>query len=761
MPVMRVLILLILAHGVGAQDRFTISGRVRDSQSGELLPGATVALPLRGEGVAANTFGFFSISVPADTVVIEFSYVGYSKKVVRQAIRESEIWEVLLEPTASWLQGVEILGERSTAEARLQRLPSALIQQSAMLLSEADVLKSLQWLPGVQPSNEGFVGFHVRGGGADQNLLLLDGVPVYNANHLFGFLSTFHPEVVKEVSLRTGGIPARYGERLSSVVDVTTRDGHQSENIRSFSISPISGQFSWEGPVVKGTSSFLLAGRRTWLDALVNSISPDNPVKYNFHDLNLKYTHETVKKSRWTGLVYTSGDRFFSDRQFGTSSYRFKWGNTSAQAQWTRPLSPRAFISAAGYVTSYSFEQQSTADGADISQSRRVESQVKDVSLRGELDYFFRHHHVRVGYHLSHLVFRPEIVEVVGDSTPGAPSRPVNERAESITFFAEDEFRVGSRFGFNLGLRGSLYAVRERAPYGFLQPRALGVYSINRTTSISVSYDRMSQFFHLLTNTALQFPVDLWVPSTRTTPPQQSRQWAVGLRHVFARSHLSLSVEAYHKKLNGLVEYEDGANFLYGSQQRWEEKIVYGAGEAKGIEWLLERSRGRWQGWLAYTLARATRTFADIDGGRTFPYRHDRRHTLSLLTSYRLRPQRVLTAGFRLSNGGWATVPEGLQAGAVPPGYPFTTRAQSGRNDFQQVPIISRRNNFELPLYHRLDISYQTTRKTRNNCERTWIVAVYNLYNQQNPFMLYLDQGRIRQVTLFPIIPSLGYRLQF
>lgn len=758
-------ILLFLSNVTIAQEYYTVSGFIKDQLSGEPLALANIVSTHAKKATSTNSFGYYSLIVERDSIDLTFSYTGYKRKHVKIFVDRNVRLDVEL--VVEVLNEVTIISNRDSSVLStfgLNKLNGQQIARTTMLLGEADVIKSLQLFPGVQGGYEGFSSLNVRGGSNDQNLLLLDGVPIYNGNHFFGFLSTFNPDIVKDVSFIKGGIPARYGERLSSVVDVLTKDGNTKELKSSISLSPVTIQLSLEGPIVKNKSSFIVSTRRTWLDALVNLASPENPVKYNFGDFNLKYNHNIGVKNKIYAGINTSGDKFFSNRSLDNSSYYFRWGSVNYYLRWNRVFSSKLFGSFFLYASDYNFSHNYKSEEQGVVQRRTFKSAINDYSLNFNFDYrATSSQNLKFGAQASLLKFEPEIVESIGvdrDENSFPASRTY--RGVNVNFYLEDEIKFNERLVVHLGARQSLYFFKDKS-FSFFQPRINITQMISSSISVNASFTRMSQYLHLLTNTSLSFPVDLWVPSTSTTKPELGNLYTVGVQKRIGGRTLYLSLEGYYKTMTNLLEYKDGASYLFGSQNNWEEKINYGKGTSYGVELFIEHSIEHFSGWLSYTLSKTERTFEEINNGHAFPFKFDRRHNLSLFASYNITKNRSISAIFVLTSGSRITLPEAKYQGVQPPFYENIGDYKTGIHDedFSTNSQISERNNYQLPLYHRLDLNYHTSKITKRNNIRTWTFAIYNVYNRKNPFVLYEEAGKIKNFTLFPIIPSIGYKLQF
>jgi outer membrane cobalamin receptor len=758
------LVLLVGCFTANAQQRVQLSGYVNDAASGEVLIGAVVQAHGAGKAFHAvsNQFGFYSLSLPEGQYTVKASMLGYEVYTDTLALQSTRTYTFRLAVKETLLNEVVVTAPQDSAilisELNYIQLSGKTLQQVPRLAGEADVMKALQFLPGLKQGQEGNAGLHVRGGSPDQNLILLDGVPVYNVYHMFGLLSVFNTDAINDVRIYKGGISSRYEGRLSSVIDITLKEGDAYKQKRSFTLSPISGSFLWEGPVVKGKSSFIVTGRRTFLDALLAAATVRNSNKfgYGFHDFSAKFNHKFNDRSRAYASFYTSQDKFFlsyKDRDV-TARGGFKWGNLTALGRHTYQVSPKIFLSNLAYYSNYTFTQDHRYTKEADSQSHIVSSRIEDVTLRTMAEYFPGNRHKLLGgAEFGHRNFRPEVTRI----TQGEQERYVNAanpaRTHTISVFAEDNISW-DKLQLLLSARQSVYIIEGKGRVNF-QPHALLSYKLRPNLNLKGSYDRMAQYLHLLTNSTLGQPTDLWVPATNRIAPQLSQQVAAGIDYKLL-PNLFIGIEGYVKEMRNVVEYKEGANYAFGNEHNWDEKVTTGRGQAAGVEVLVRKEGRKLHGWVAYTLAKSTRHFADINGGLPFPYRYDRTHDASVVGMYNVNAKNQFSATFTYNTGNAFTMPI---AKAALPNMPFFEI--SPYKDYAGHDVITGRNNFRMPAYHRMDLSYQHTKKLPRDRARTWILCVYNVYNRLNPFMLYEVRGSIRQVALFPILPSVAYKLDF
>jgi hypothetical protein len=770
----RCLLLLLLAAPVAAQAVF--SGYVRDADTGETLVGANLYAAEVQTGTVTNAYGFFSLALPADSAAVLVSYVGYeAQQIVLRKGADGPL-NVALTPSATALGGVDVVAERAdpleTVQMSRATIPVEQIKSLPMLLGEVDVLKALQLLPGVQSGAEGTSGLYVRGGGPDQNLILLDGAPVYNASHLFGFFSTFNADALKSVDLVKGGFPARYGGRLSSVIDLRMKEGNLREIQGEGALGLVASRLTVEGPIVKDRASFLVSGRRTYVDLLAKPFLPaDEDVGYYFYDLNAKANWIATPTDRLYASLYAGQDRFYYDVEEGrsTAGGALDWGNLTGTLRWNRQLSDRLFVNTSALYSRYQFEVgvQNEDEGDpryDVepnSSSARYTSGIRDLGLRVDADYVpGPRHYVRFGGGATGHRYTPGAASAQVSGNEDAPaltteSDPID--AVEAFLYAEDDLRLSQRLTVNVGLHASGFSVRNEV-FGSLEPRASARWRVGEASAVRASFASMRQYIHLLTNAGVGLPTDLWLPATPLVPPQSAHQLALGYTRTLG-SRYEVSVEGYHKWMDGITEYREGASFLNTAFENWESQVVTGSGRAYGVELFVQKKTGRTTGWVGYTLAWSTRRFDELNGGERFPYRYDRRHDVSVVLNHRFSETKELAATWVFGTGPAATLPIGRAAsffdfGGFGSGYLYNNTAE----DYGQ------RGGFRLPRYHRLDVALNLHKKTRWG-ERTLSFGAYNAYNRKNPFFVYLTEGydrpEFRQVSLFPIVPSVSYRFRF
>ena len=792
---------LALAYLPGWAQKRTISGYVMDAASKETLIGATIFDKNSGKGCATNNYGFYTLTLEQGEVNLQVSYVGYTQQNKTLDLKENLSMNFMLE-TNTTLDEVVVEATRATVSARspqmsVVELPVQQIKSIPTLFGEADVLKAIQLLPGVQNGSEGSAGMYVRGGGPDENLLLLDGVPVYNVNHALGFFSVFNPDALKNVTLYKGSFPAHFGGRLSSVVDIRMKEGDMQKYHGNVSVGLISSKLNFEGPIVKDKLSFNLSFRRTygdllikpalWIASAMNSEMSKLNTGYNFYDLNAKLNWKISDKDRLYLSFYTGDDAInfgvrYKDYEVDDAQYnnnmdiKWRWGNKVASLRWNHVMSQKLFMDASVNYTQYRHHL-----GMDMSEetiyhhegqtlnvkdefNMAYKSGINDITAKVDFDYTpLPNHEIRFGGNYTYHMFRPEVQsakmiagnEVEIDTVIGAS----NVYAHETALYAEDNMTFGDIFRVNAGLHYSTFTV-EGKTYQSVQPRLSASLMLASNLSLKAGYAYMTQYVHLLSNSSLSLPTDLWVPVTANIVPMNAHQVSLGAFYELPKL-FDISLEGYYKTMNNLIEYKDGASF-FGSSDTWENKVCLGKGWAYGIEFLVQRSFGKTTGWIGYTWAHSKRQFdregMEINGGKVFPAKYDRRHDLSITVQHKFSERFDLSGTWVFSSGNCGTLGTQVYEGLM--------------DEWGYIPSINalERNNFRMGNYHRLDLSVNFHKQKKHGV-RTWNISVYNVYNHKNPFIVYTDYGwdeatqterkRLMQASLFPIIPSVSYSFKF
>ena len=763
-------VFLTIGISLSAQEKYTITGYLTDHENGERLIGATVFCKKNGKGTVTNEYGFYSLTLPKGNYLLQTSYIGYQPAISQVQLFSDTILNIGMISRLE-IEEVKVVGkERISGVNDLSGLSYSSIdleqlRKAPIVLGEQDLLKGLQFLPGVKQGRENTASFNVRGGSNDQNLILLDGVPVYNVNHLFGFFSVFNADAINHVGFYKAGIPARYGGRLSSVLDVSMKDGNLKKQGGIFSISPISGKLTYETPIVKDKASLIVSGRRTWLDVplrlLLKLEDSAQEYGYFFYDVNAKLNWKINDRNRIFLSTYSGKDEQFyrsTDEEMNTH-FNYEWGNLTTVLRWNTVLSSKVFANISAYYSQYKLEEETVTT---TKQSRNVflaRSKMKDLTFKADVDYYLSpEYKIRIGGSFSNQYFYPgfaNIKSVEGDVI-------LNDEDENTmrvaVAYVENQFNLGA-LGVNAGIRFSGNRTGETT-YLSCEPRLAINYRVSTNLDLFASYGRFSQNLHLLSNSSLGLPTDLWVASTDNTGPQKGDQYALGLKKTI-NNRYRFSSEVYYKTLNDLIRFDEGAIFLSSKRMNWEENISIGKGKAYGIELQLEKQTGEFTGMVAYTLAWSKRQFDAINNGRWFDYKYDRRHDLSILGEYPLKSKRStrsrsLNFGFTFQSGNKLSLPEVEHEGVVP--FEMDKHnLDEFRERFNTVISYAQPNQFKMPAFHHLDISYNLNVKKGVTRGYEWNFSVYNIYNRMNPWFYRKQSGKVKQVSAFPLVPSVGF----
>ncbi len=795
-PKILVLILTFFSLSLTAQ-KFTLSGYLSDSETGEKLIGASVYDKKSLKGTSANIYGYYSITLPTDTYNIVFSYVGYSK-IEKKVVLTSDTELNIDLSSSSTLDEVKIVGDKmekitETTKMGSINIPMKQIEKMPTFLGERDLIKVAQMLPGVQ-SSEGSSGMYVRGGGPDQNLILLDGVPVYNVSHLFGFFSVFNSDAVSNVELIKGGFPARYGGRLSSVLDIRMKEGNTKKLSGTASIGLISSKLTLEGPLGSENTSFIISGRRTYIDILAQpfiKIAARNDgleslsAGYYFYDFNAKINHKFSNKSRLYLSAYTGKDKAYirSKDKYSNSfesgyeeqNNKLGWGNLTTALRWNYLLTPKLFSNVTLTYSQYKFdvgigyesEYTNSNDETNFEEfSSEYISGIDDIGLRWDIDYLpSPNHFIRFGVSNIFHKFTPGISSTkiayddFGesiDTTLSVGSDPL--RTSELGLYLEDDMKIGDKLKVNAGIHLAAFAVDNQF-YFNPQPRLAANYQVASNTSVKAGYSRMNQYIHLLTNVGIGLPTDLWVPVTDSIEPMIGNQYSIGLAQNL-NNGFELSVEGYYKTMQNIIEYKDGVSFLLQADD-WQNKVESGDGWAYGAEVFLQKKTGKTTGWLGYTLSWTNRQFENINFGEKFPYRYDRRHDVSFAIVHDFSKKFNMGLTWVFGTGNSVTLPV-AQYGVADNPVSLSNNSFFGGNTIKHY---EGRNAYRMPSYHRMDVSFNFVKQKKRG-EAIWNISFYNAYNRQNPFALYFgidDRGGqvLKQISLFPLIPSFAYTFKF
>jgi hypothetical protein len=779
--------LLLVITGVSAQTaQRTISGYVKDAADGEGLIGVSVYVREVKTGTVTNNYGFFSVTVPAGTYTLGITYVGYTAQTKTVTLADQNVrLNVELQEEGKQLQEVVVSTRREddnvkNIEMSVNRIDVKTLQRIPALLGEVDVVRSIQLLPGVSTVGEGATGFNVRGGSIDQNLVLMDEAPVYNSSHLFGFFSVFNPDAVKDVKLIKGGIPANYGGRVSSILDVRLKEGNAKKPELNGGIGLIFSRLSYERPVFKGKGSFIIAGRRSYADVLAQPFlnSDLRGARFYFYDLTLKGNYQLNDKNTFYVSGYLGRDVFGAD--FG-----FNWGNTTLSTRWNHVFSDKLFLNTTAYYSNYDYSLDSDLKGKQPSDFFRTNSKIIDYSLKPDFTLFLGRHTITFGGQSILHNFQPGTATAASAGTVRTFGL-ANKYALENALYVGNEQQLTPKLQLQYGLRYSLFnyigsgeaytfatdvALGKTRPvaairtygrgeniqtYGNWEPRFSAKYELAGNSSFKVSYNRLAQYVHLISNTTASTPLDVWTPSTNNIKPQIADQIAGGYFKNFGRrgSEFEASVEVYYKWLQNQINYIDGASLILN--RYLEGDLLPGRGRAYGAEFFLKRTTGVVNGWISYTWAKTERQVAGINGGDWYPNRFDKRHMLTsvLLFDPPQAKRWNFSATFTLASGTPATFP-------------------TNRFEFQSFApgIVNGRNSYRIPAYHRLDLAatLQGRKRTGKRKDDNWVFSVYNVYARKNPFSVYFqpnaDNPRITQAIRYSVfgtaIPSVTYNFKF
>ena len=766
-----------------AQNKFTISGYIKDSLNGETLIGAAITVQGQSKGISSNLYGFYSITLDEGKYILICSFVGYRYKAVEiNLVADIKInFEVL--PKINLSQEVVVTTKKRDANVKNAQmgkftLPMDQIKSIPAFLGEVDLLKTIQFLPGVCNAGEGSAGIYVRGGGPDQNLILLDDAPVYNTGHLFGFFSIFNADAIKNVTLIKGGMPAQYGGRLSSVLDVSMKEGNNQKFQVDGGIGVIASRLSIQGPIKKNKSSFIISARRTYIDALtkpfIKSTSQFKGSGYYFYDLNVKINYAFSDKDR----VYLSGyfGRDVFDFVNGKQSLKINipWGNATGTLRWNHVFNNKLFGNTTVVYNNYNFTFNALQNNFEL----KLASGIRDLSIKQDFDlYPYTGHKLKFGGIYTYHKFTPSIISGKQDSTVFKPNNAQIKFGHEAALYVQDDWEINEKIKIHAGLRYSwfqqngpykIYQTDENGnrldstvfgrgkavkTYGGLEPRFTIRYALDDETSIKASVTRNLQYIHLVSNAGTTLPTDIWVPSTYKVRPQISWLYAAGLFKNFKDNMYETSVELYYKQMQNQIEYKEG--YTPTGLDDTENSFAFGKGWSYGAEFFINKTKGRLTGWVGYTLSWTWRKFAALNFGEKYPAKYDRRNDMSIVAMYELNKKWKLSAAFVFGTGNAATLPQRfyIVGGILTQEY-------------------SRINEYRLPSYHRFDFAAILTPKKniKRKWKSEWVFSVYNTYNRKNPYFIYFDQTgspfngtleiQAKQVSLFPVIPAITWNVK-
>ncbi|MCS6822363.1 MAG: TonB-dependent receptor [Microscillaceae bacterium] len=784
-------VLVLIALNTFAQSKFTISGYLKDAQNGEALIAATVFVNELKVGVTSNTYGFYSLSLPAGSYTLTISYIGYKTQTLSLSLNQNLIKNFELQPDNLTLSEVEVTSEKSdenirSVEMSVNKLDIKTIKKIPALLGEVDVIRSIQLLPGVSTVGEGAAGFNVRGGTIDQNLVLLDEAPVYNTSHALGFFSVFNPDLVKDVKLVKGGVAAQYGGRLASLLDVRLKEGNLKKWEVNGGIGLIFSRLTVEAPIIKDKASFIIGGRRSYFDLffpLSNNPDVKNSTVY-FYDLTAKANYIINARNR----IYVSGYFGRDVLGFAGGNFGFDWGSTTATVRWNHLFSDKLFFNLTTFYSKYDYRLKAGTRESDDGFDWR--SNILNYSVKPELTWFLNAQNtLNFGGQALFYTFKPGSATFKSLGTTNRVYLPDKYALENALYLSNDQ-TLNEKILLQYGLRYSWFSYLGKgtsqtyaeAPagtrrelisekqfdmwqtiqqYGFLEPRFSINYKLSPKTAFKASYNRMAQYIHLVSNTTASIPLDVWTPSTNNIRPQIADQVALGYFQNFGENDdYEFSAETYYKDMQNQIDYIDGADLLLN--RALEGDLLNGKGRAYGLELYFRKNTGKLTGWLSYTLARSERQVQGINQGRWYPNRFDKAHNFYAVALYQINPR-------------WSVSATAVFGTGTPTTFP------TARYEFQGLIVPhntnDERNNYRIPPYHRLDIAVTYTPSKNNNrrLKGEWVFSIYNVYASRNPFSIFFRQSiprgelaalnavteAIKFSVVSTLIPSVSYNFRF
>ena len=757
---------------VHAQGRYTVSGTIRDKKTGEALIGATVALQeIPRSGIVTNSYGFYSITAPMGHYTLLVTFSGYEPDSLAIELDHNITLPVELGITAGQMVEVVVSATKKNdnvtrALMGVQKLTTKEINNIPVLFGEKDVLKTIQLLPGIQFAGDGNSGFYVRGGGADQNLILLDEATVYNPSHLLGFFSTFNSDAIKDITVYKGGMPAEYGGRLSSVIDIKMNDGNDKDYHMGGGIGLISTRLNAEGPIVKDRGSFSISGRRTYADLFLK-LSSDSSVNDNslyFYDLNVKANYKFDEKNH----VYLSGYFGRDNLAFG-NTFGIDYGNATGTARWNHVFNSRLFSNTSLIYSKYSYKIRINSNNNDIG----FTSNIRDADLKEDLQYYVdADNKINFGFSVIHHVIAPGIISASSGSSFNSLSLQNKYSLENAAYVSH-EWSPSEKLHFNYGLRATNFLVlgpgdfytydsagntKDTTHYNSgnivksytnLEPRFSISFQLNESSSIKASYNRNTQVLHLLSNSTSANPTDLWIPSSNNVKPEIADQVSIGYFRNFKDNRYEFSVETYYKSMQNQIDYRNGAQLI--ANENVESQLLFGKGRAYGLELFLKKKVGKFTGWVSYTLSRTELKIVGVNQNNWYPAKQDRTHDISLVGIYQASRKWTLSATWVYYTGNAVTWPNGKY-----------------QVDGQTAFYYTERNAYRMPAYHRMDVAATLQGKKKKKFESSWTFSIYNLYGRENAYSIVFQNDpndptktQALQYALFRFVPSVTYNFKF
>ncbi len=795
-------ILYLLISSISFSQEHILSGYIKDGNTGEALIGASVFIESESKGTSTNVYGFYSINLKSGNCDVKFSYIGYKDIIKTIKLENHKRLNVELIESEDLLEEMIVNSKQSdenTTSTQMGKVELSMdkIKTIPAFMGEVDILKTIQFLPGVSSGGEGNTGFYVRGGGPDQNLILLDEATVYNASHLFGFFSVFNADAIKNVSLIKGGMPSNYGGRLSSVLDITMKDGNYKSFQADGGIGAIASRLTLQGPIKEDTASYIISGRRTYIDVLTAPFVADTSAfkgsGYFFYDLTAKLNWRLSDKDRLYLSSYFGRDVFtFNNENLGFN-FSVPWGNATASLRWNHLFNDKLFVNSSAVFTDYNF----AFEGGSNDFNFRLSSGVRDYNLKQDYTYYHSSlHNVKFGWNYTLHRFIPSSLSANSGDVSFGDESVVKIFGNEYAIYLLDDWDVNEKLKVNLGFRLSMYqhmgpftryyknpnngttdSTRTYSSFETIktyfgpEPRLSARYLLADNSSLKMGFSHNYQYIHLASISSVSLPTDLWFPSTEIVKPQVGTQYSIGYFKNFFNNKYEASIELYYKDLNNLIEYKENSfpedNFI----NNVDNQLTFGNGYSYGAEFFIKKRLGDFNGWVGYTYSKTMRKFNEIDNGEWFPAKYDRRNDLSIVSQYQINKRVNIGAVFVFATGNSLSLPESRW---------FSLEEN------RIITVWSKRNQYRLDPYHRLDISvtvdsnpYRTitnnetneTEKVKKKFTSSWNFSVYNLYNRANPYFIFFDasgdplQGTAEfgasQVSLFPILPSITWNFSF
>ena len=772
---------IFLSFTIIGQNQFTISGYVQDNASGENLIGVSIYEKESFKGTASNQYGFYSLTLDEGNYKIIYSFIGFKTITKDINLNKNIRLNISLDNDAILTEEITVTGEKldknvSSSDMSQAKIEVQNIKQLPVILGEVDVLKSAQLLPGIQSGGEGNSGLYVRGGGPDQNLILLDEAVVYNAAHLFGFFSVFNADAIKDINIIKGGMPAEYGGRLSSVLDITMKDGNNKKYEVDGGIGLLSSRLTLQGPVQKEKSSFIISGRRTYIDVLSKPFMPeDNAFSgsgYYFYDLTTKVNYRISDKDRLYLSGYFGRDVFNFNNSENGIGIEIPWGNATTSLRWNHLFNDKLFMNTSLIFSDYRFEFNIAQQDFEL----KIFSGINDWNSK--VDFLYQpnqRHTIKFGANYTYHEFTPGNASGRAGEVVFEPDEIYKQYSNEGAIYFSDDFEVSDILKVHAGLRYSSFqhsgyiSFRDYIRNDFnasddnyrnIEPRLSFRYKINPTSSVKGAYTQNYQYIHLASTSSVSLPTDLWVPSSAVIEPKFSEQYALGFFKNFKENMYETSIEAYYKNMTNLIEYKEGVLPEDNTNSSSDDAFVFGDGESYGAEFLVKKNTGKTTGWIGYTISKTTRYFDEVNNGEPFPAKYDRRHDLSITATHKLSKSWTLSSVFVYATGNSITLP--------------TERYTIGGNVYTE---FTSRNGYRMKPYHRLDIGATYTPKKKKRFQSSWNFSIYNVYSRKNPYFLYFalespegETGNIQngnitpkayQVSIFPILPSVTWNFNF